>query len=136
MGTWGAGPFDNDDAGDWAFDFEGADAATGLTMLRDALDLGAPGEAVEAPEGAEAVAAAAVVGWLADPGSIPESGYGEDAAGWVRSAGVSADADLKAAARAALERVRSEDSELAELWDETDDSSWGQSLDEIAARLR
>ncbi len=134
MGAWGAGPFDNDDAGDWAYDFEGADGAEGLRILGEALDVGGD-EYLEAPDGAIAVAAATVVTWLQEPSSIPESAYGEDAAAWVRSAGVTPSDELRSAARRALDRVRSDESELAELWTEADDDSWRASVDELASRL-
>jgi hypothetical protein len=58
MGAWGEGPFDNDDAGDWAHEFDGVDEATGVQVLTDALDLGEAGDYLEAPEGTTAVAAA------------------------------------------------------------------------------
>lgn len=133
MGAWGAGPFDNDDAGDWAYDFEGADAPEGLRLLAEALDVG--DDYLEAPEGTVAVAAAAVVTWLQDPASIPESAYGEDAAEWVRSAGVAPTGELRAAARHALDRVRSDESELAELWAEGDGDAWRASIEELSTRL-
>jgi hypothetical protein len=133
MGAWGEGPFDNDDAGDWAYDFEGADQSEGLRLLTEALDVG--DDYLEAPEGAVAVAAATVVTWLRDPSSIPDSAYGEDAAAWVRASGVSPSDELRSAARRALDRVRSDDSELAELWAEADGESWRASIGELATRL-
>lgn len=136
MGAWGEGPFDNDDAGDWAYAFDGVDEATGLRLLADALDLGEPGDYLEAPEGTTAVAAAAVVSWLHDPGAIPDSPYAEAAAAWVRTARPTPNASLTAAALAALDRVRSDRSELAELWAESDEAAWRESLTKIEARLR
>jgi hypothetical protein len=136
MGAWGEGPFDNDDAGDWAYQFDGVDEATGLQILAEALDLGGPDEYVEAPEGTAAVAAAAVVSWLHEPGAIPDSPYGEAASTWVRRASRKPNATLTTAARAALDRVRSDQSELAELWAESDGAAWRESLGQIETRLR
>jgi hypothetical protein len=136
MGAWGEGPFDNDDASDWAYEFEGLDAAAGLELVTAALDLGAADEYVEAPEGINAVAAAAVVSWVLDPSAIPESPYGEEAAKWVRNAQPTASDDLRAAALVALARVRSEQSELAELWAEGDSAAWIASVEGLEARLR
>jgi hypothetical protein len=136
MGAWGEGPFDNDDAGDWAYEFDGVDEATGVQLVADALDLGEAGDHLGAPEGTTAVAAAAVVSWLHDPGAIPDSPYGEAAAAWVRTARPTPNASLTAAALAALDRVRSSSSELAELWAESGDSAWRESLAQIETRLR
>jgi hypothetical protein len=136
MGAWGEGPFDNDDASDWAYEFDEADEPTGLRILAEALDLGEPGDYLEAPEGTTAVAAAAVVSWLHDPRVIPDSPYGEAAAKWVRSARPMPNAALTAAALAALDRVRSNQSELAELWAESDDATWRESLAQIETSLR
>jgi hypothetical protein len=63
MGAWDAGPFDNDDAVDWAAEFDNADKAAGTERLRTALQA-ASADYLEAPEGAVAVAAAQVVAWL------------------------------------------------------------------------
>lgn len=136
MGVWGAGPFDNDDASDWAYEFDGADESTGLRILAEALDLGPASEYLEAPEGANVVAAAAVASWLKDPGAIPDSSYGEATATWVRTVRPSPTVPLTAAAIAALDRVRSDQSELAELWGDTDDGAWRASLLQIETRLR
>lgn len=37
MGTWAEGAFDNDDAADWSLQFDGADQASGLRLIEDAL---------------------------------------------------------------------------------------------------
>jgi hypothetical protein len=136
MGAWDAGPFDNDDAGDWAYDFEGADEATGTQLIAEALDLGDPGDEVEAFEGSAAVAAANVVAWMRDPDAIPDSPYGEDAATWVRTVRPTPDPALVTAALTALDRVRADGSELAEMWSESGDTAWRESLARIEAGLR
>jgi hypothetical protein len=135
MGAWGEGPFDNDGACDWAYEFRDVDEATGLQILAAALDLGDPDDYVEAPEGESAVAAALVVSWLMNPESIPDSPYGESAAAWVRSTRAPVSAALRASALAALDRVRGEQSELAELWAEADGEAWIETLSPIKAQL-
>ena len=136
MGAWGEGPFDNDDAGDWSYAFDGLDVAAGPQVLADALELDSAGDYLEAPEGSIAVAAAAVVGWLKDPTGIPDSPYGESAAAWVRSTMPTPIGALAAAALAAIDRVRSSQSELAELWAEADDTAWKESLARIEVQLQ
>lgn len=37
MGAWAEGAFDNDDAADWAAQFDGADQEEGLRLIEDAL---------------------------------------------------------------------------------------------------
>lgn len=137
MGAWGEQPFENDDAGDWGYEFDGVDDATGRELLVDALNLGEASVYLESPDGAVAVAAAEVVSWMLDPQAIPTSPYGEAPATWVRAIASTPDAAMVAAALAALDRVRSQDSELAELWAESgDDSGWRESLARIEERLR
>ena len=96
-----------------------------------------PGELVEAPDGSIAVAAAEVLSWMLDREAIPDSPYGEDPAAWVRATDRRPDHQLIAAALRALDRVRSDDSELADLWAEADEAAaWRNSLAGIEARLR
>ena len=59
MGTWGTGPFDNDDAGDWVYELEEAtDLGLVREPLRTALDTD---DYLELAEGNNAIAAAAIV---------------------------------------------------------------------------
>jgi Domain of unknown function (DUF4259) len=41
MGTWGVGGFENDQASDWSYEFDGVDLETGLKLIRDALNFDA-----------------------------------------------------------------------------------------------
>jgi hypothetical protein len=136
MGAWGVGPFDNDDASDWAYEFDELDGPAGLQVVSAAIERAQPGEYLESPEGANIVAAAAVVAWTRDPSNIPDSPYGEAAAMWVRTARPRPTDELIAGALAALDHVRSDNSELAELWAESGDADWRASLMEIEAQLR
>jgi hypothetical protein len=130
------GPFDNDDASDWAFDFDGLDVAGGLRVLVDALAVGERDDYIEATDGANAIAAAAVVTWMRDLAAIPTTPYGEAAATWLRTARPIPTAELLALALSALDRVRSDRSELAALWAEGGDAAWQGSLAHLEARLR
>jgi hypothetical protein len=135
VGAWGPGPFENDDASDWAWSFEGVDAATGLALIHSALATTADAE-LEAADAAVAVAAAQVVAWIVagDPG---EADDGSDAAAWISDASPTADEALRNEARGALNRVL-EGSELADLRQEADAvdrDAWSRSLDAIAATL-
>lgn len=132
MGAWGAGAFENDDAGDWVYDLEGADD---FALVRDALD-----EAVlvsgylDIGEGARAVAAAEVV--AAASGRPPAAGLPEPVTAWLESNAPVVSDDDRALARRAIERVAGARSELAELWGASPDGvAWKASIDDLLARL-
>ena len=127
-------PFDNDDAADWAALFDGVDLDGGRQVLLDALAVHDV-DYLEAPEGSIAIAAAQVVAWLASPSETDDSAYAESVMTWVATSGATADAALIDQARRALERVRAEGSEIAELWAEADDDEWGRALDDVLAQL-
>jgi hypothetical protein len=131
MGAWGVDPFDNDDAADWAAELEGLDRRAGLQVLDAAFAGANDTEYIEAPEGSIAVAAAQVVAWLLVPGDAVHSSYSASAADWIRRSGGHPDQAMIEAARRALERVRADESELAELWGETADDGWQLSLQRI-----
>ena len=130
MGTWGAGPFDNDDAGDWVYELEGADD---LALVRDALE-----EAVEAHgyldqrDGAIAAAAAEVVAAAA---GRPNSSLPEEVQAWLDTVSpkpTASDLDL---ARRALQRVCADKSELAEHWTRAGREDWQAHVNDLLARL-
>ncbi|MEX1164617.1 MAG: DUF4259 domain-containing protein, partial [Nitriliruptor sp.] len=72
MGTWGAAPFDNDDALDLLGDLEEADDDAFLDALRDALAQVDTDGYLECPEVSEAVAAACLVAARLPDGPQPE----------------------------------------------------------------
>ena len=119
MGTWGEDPFDNDDVADWVDELAETPRGEWPGMLRDALTAAVEEDGyLEAPEGSIAVAAAAV-GAATLPGGPP---LGDD----VELSGkdvarLRLDRDVIVLARQALRRVAGEDSELLELWQESDD---------------
>lgn len=136
VGAWGVDPFDNDDAADWAAEFDGADGPAGIQILEAALAEVDTNQYVEAPEGAVAVAAAQTTAWLLHPEAVHKSPYNESVVGWLRRNTVSVDPILVGAAGRALRRVRSSGSELASLWAETEDDTWDAVLDRIDSMLR
>jgi hypothetical protein len=148
MGAWGEGPFDNDAAGDWAYDFEGLDAREGLGLLQATLSRAAPArrgrlwkrggageEHLDADDGSVAVAAAEIVAHLVD-GSPPPDAYGGEVYAWAARTSATADRPLVDLALVALGRVTGERSELADLWDESDGGAWRSSIRQIEQRLQ
>jgi len=128
MGAWGSGPFDNDDAADWAWQLtDDADEAVVAAALTTVTGEVSP----DAPAASCAIAAAEVV--AAGLGR-PHPELPDEVADWVVSRRDRPWARLIPAALAALDRVAA-DSELAELWGETDVAAWGAELDDLRARL-
>jgi len=131
MGAWGTGPFDNDDAGDWAYELE---EASELTPVRQALAATTDTDGcLEVPEGACAMAAAAVVAASFD-GNL--AGLPGAVVAWI---GGHPDAATRQDARLAvdaLERVTSEESELQNLWATTPDGpQWALGVETLRRRL-
>ena len=114
MGAWDSGPFDNDDAADFAGQLDEADPDQRIAMIREALQAGAVSDDEEAFP--RAVAAAAVV--AATRADIPvDSSYApkflaED------DTGLQAPDDLVELAVVALDNLADSDSEYAELFGE------------------
>ncbi|MFC9157848.1 DUF4259 domain-containing protein [Streptomyces bauhiniae] len=118
MGTWDAGPFDNDAAADFAGDLDEAAAGEregivrgALTRVIDTVDY------LEAPESEVAVAAAALVAAQCPGGEPADPVYGPEE----RLPDLTGLRDL---ARQALDRVMTEPSELMELWAESGGGPW------------
>ena len=130
MGAWSHEPFGNDTAGDWVYELEDA---IGLDLLEETLD-NALGEDeddgyLEAPEAEEALAAVEVivhmVGKGADFEKLPEA-----VATWIATCSEKPGPPLIQKALAALARIDSEESELRELWEESEDfEAWKTSLE-------
>ncbi|MGW1724434.1 DUF4259 domain-containing protein [Streptomyces sp. NPDC002306] len=128
MGTWNIHPFDNDTAADFANDLDDAVMAEREALIRRALIRAADNQDyLEAPEAEEAVAAAALVAAQCSgsgPTSIP---YGPE------EPIPALPADLRPLAVDALDRVLADESELSDLWEE---SEGGGTWREGIGRLR
>ncbi|MGB5581066.1 MAG: DUF4259 domain-containing protein [Woeseia sp.] len=131
MGAWGIGHFENDDACDWAYDLE---ESRSLQPIIDALSgVEASSDYLESPDACIGLAAAeAIAATRGKPsGDLPES-----VAAIVGEIASTVDASLVARATAAVIRIRA-DSELKELWEETDDfAEWQSRVDDLLQRLQ
>jgi hypothetical protein len=138
MGAWGWGSFENDEALDWVFDLEqsrdfSAIAATLDTILDNEDDYLDATDCSMALAAAETVAA--LTGW-------PEPALPEEVASWVKDRqqessqeGPPVDESLVVRARRATEAILS-DSELKELWEETDEfERWEATVADLLRRL-
>jgi len=118
-GTWDEGPFDNDTAADWVFEFEEADQQAGLDHIQAALVLAAGvggNDYLKADAGMEAVAAAEVVAAIRGL-AVERSAYNEEALDWVARTTPVADQPLVNLAVTALDRVAASKSEPAKPWE-------------------
>jgi hypothetical protein len=132
MGAWGRGSFDNDDASDWVYEFERDGVAAVESALRQATALGED-DYLQAPEAAQAIAAAEIVAAARDGDLSKLSATARDAFSGPQQAVTSA--NLWELAGQAVERVLRQ-SELKELWEEGDDGeAWSQDVAALLARL-
>jgi len=130
VGTWGTGPFDNDDAADWVYELEAApDAEVVRTALRRVT---LASEYLDAPDASIGLAAAEVVAADRD-GPAPK--LPDSVVAWVQAHRESFDAADRAAALAVVDRVLGADSELNELWLETGDRAWIDRVHDLRRRL-
>jgi hypothetical protein len=132
MGTWGVGPFENDDAVEWLDALAAVDDDSLLHEALDEIAAAGPGEYVEAPWAAVAVAAAEVVaGGLGRPAvDLPD-----EASAWLERCPGVVGAEHATLALRALDRVAA-DSELRALWDRSSDASpWHARVGDLRGRL-
>jgi hypothetical protein len=137
MGAWGEGAFDNDTAADWAEEFDGADLASGVRLIEDALGraAGTPADGyLDGDDGDQAVAAAELVAYIAGR-PVDATAYNATAFGWADRVSPAIEPSLLDLALRALARVTGEGSESAELWDEGP-STWRESVAQLTAKLQ
>lgn len=136
MGTWAVDAFGNDYAQDWAQDL---DQISNLEAVESTLDMALEnaGETLEAPFAAEALVAIEVLARLQGKGGERS----EDSAAvdeWVdaRKAKARVRTDLAEKAGRAIERILSEQSELRELWADSEHyEDWRAAVEELRGRI-
>lgn len=127
MGTWSHEPFGNDTASDWAYGLaEQKDFSLVAQAIQDVLDNGS--DYLDADLAVEAVAAAEVLAKALGRGTQADA-YTEEVDAWLKSVAAKPSSELLSKARDALNRIMGPDSELRELWEESDDfESWESSI--------
>ncbi|MGC5324749.1 DUF4259 domain-containing protein [Brevibacillus sp. SYSU BS000544] len=135
MGAWGTGFFENDDALDWKGDL--LESST-LGLIEETLSASAAEEYIEADLASQALAAAEIVAALnGRPGMEirNEAGEVEDLVEWLKAQREQAP-HLRQLALTAVEKIKTE-SELQELWAETDDYElWIELLNDLQNRIK
>jgi hypothetical protein len=129
MGAWGEGSFENDDAADWVYELEQMEGMEGVAAV---LEKAGEGGYLESPDACIALAAAeAVAAALGEPSAtLPP-----EVAAWAEGHRDSVDRELAVLALTVVDRIGA-DSELKELWEETDDfEPWKTTLTDLRQRL-
>lgn len=134
MGAWGELAFDNDSACDWVY---GLDELSDLSLVEAAFDeLESVGEDyVDADAACNALAACEVLARLKGNAGYKNS-YTEKVDEWVTAHPQKPSQALLTRAVGAIDRILGKDSELRELWEETDEmSKWRNGVEDLRARL-
>lgn len=131
MTAWGTGPFDNDEAVDFAATLDDLDPEDRPAAIRDALaDAAEETDYLDHDAGGAAVAAAALIAAQQPDGEPVDSTYGP------KQAIPELPDELCALAVQALTRVLADDSELNELWSESPDGdAWFTMIAQLAEVL-
>lgn len=133
MGTWAIDALGNDDAADWLYTlYDGA----GLKVIDETLSAVAMPDYVEAPQAQEALAAAEVVARLQGrpDATVP---LDEELDGWIRRSKLIPPPALVQKAHKAIDRILADQSELLELWQESDEfEAWKASVLNLRSRIQ
>ena len=127
MGTWSHEPFGNDTAIDWANELQDTqDFLLVEQAIQRVLDCGPA--YLDADLAVEAVAAAEIIAKALGRGTQSDA-YTEDVDAWLKSISAVPTATLRSNAHQAMSRILGPDSELKELWEESEDlESWESSV--------
>ncbi|AFZ68797.1 DUF4259 domain-containing protein [Deinococcus peraridilitoris] len=129
-GVWGVQPFENDDAQTFLAEV----LEDGPVAIEEAIDVALDAEDdLQAPEGARAVAALALLGAILTGNG---EGLPADLRAWVTQFPPETLESLRAPALTVLELVDGETSELRERWQDAEGYlAWQSSLNTLRARL-
>ena len=134
MGCWAIGSFGNDDAADW---LSGLTEQDDLALVRETISqlLTADGY-LDAPYATEALAAIEVVAAaLGRPTAAAQAE--EDLMAWVARVNPAPEASLVSDAVRAIDRILAPESELRELWEDTEDfNEWQADVAGLRAQLQ
>jgi hypothetical protein len=127
MGTWGSDAFANDDAMDWVGQLKSLRAEdVGRVLLETVTQTGY----LEAPTCSIALAAAEVVATM---NGTPAAHVPDEVVRWTRTHG-RATPELLDLAIDAVQKIR-ENSELKDLWQESDSFEWSNAIQSLERRL-
>lgn len=127
MGTWSHEPFGNDTAIDWAYELQDTqDFSLVEQAIQRVLDCGP--RYLDADLAVEAVAAAEIIAKALGRGTQSDA-YTEEVDAWLKSISAVPTSTLRSNAHQAMSRILGSDSELKELWEESEDlECWESSV--------
>ena len=134
MGVWSHEPFGNDTANDWAY---GLDKVADFSLIEHTMDqvLQVNTEYIDASNAEEAIAAVETLAHALGRGTQSDS-YTAKAEAWVKQLNAQPDIALRSKALQVLARVLSKESELNELWAESDEfDEWLSSIQRLRAAI-
>jgi hypothetical protein len=134
MGAWGVLAFDDDHANDWAY---GLDDADDLSLVESALKAVEDADVyLEAPEATAALAACEVLARLkGQPGY--KNAYTKKVDDWVAAHPFKPSGVLVEQALATINRILGDNSELRDLWSNSDENErWLASVEDLRQRLQ
>lgn len=133
MGAWGSGNFENDTACDWVY---GLEEAKDLNPIWKAIEAVFAEEYIDADVGSEALAAIETVARLKGKWGVRDS-YTETVDRWVEShRDIKVPENLSARCVEAINLLLGDDSELNELWAESDSSEeWKRNVVDLRTRV-
>jgi hypothetical protein len=134
MGTWAVDAFGNDDALDWTYELE---KFNDLSLVESTLEkvLETRSDYLEAFDAVQALAAIEEV--ARSQGNWGErNSYSQKVDKWVEKVERKPSMELVQKAHRAIERILAEQSELVELWKESNDyEAWYASVQELQSRI-
>lgn len=134
MGAWGALAFDNDAANDWAYDVEELDDLSLVTSaLAEVEEVGE--EYLDSDVACNALAACEVLARLQGNAGY-KNAYTEKVDLWVAANPLAATPELLKRAEAVIDRILGEQPELRDLWDEVNDGTWREAVEDLRRRMR
>jgi hypothetical protein len=137
MGTWSHEPFGNDTACDWAYEFEDNDGYEVIEVAFDQIIDMTTEEFIDADLGCVAHAAAEVLAKSFSDGVAEDEYYPEPVEKWLENNKSKQNYMLIPKALLALNLLTSENSELDELWQDSEDyDDWTKNIDELKETLK
>ncbi|MGR4877816.1 DUF4259 domain-containing protein [Pseudoxanthomonas sp. LARHCG66] len=134
MGCWAIGSFGNDSAADWLIDLT---KTSDLSLVRETIARALVAEEyLDSPDATDALAAIEVV--VAAIGRPTTEAQNEtELLEWIARVKPSPDAKLVSDAQQAIDRILGPESELRELWEDTEDfSDWQAEVTDLRSRLQ
>ncbi|MCA9112253.1 MAG: DUF4259 domain-containing protein [Planctomycetaceae bacterium] len=134
MGAWGVQSFQNDTAGDWTDQFSRGEDLK-LVQLAISRVLSKEDEYLESDDACSAIAACEVLAAL-NGQPCEKTPYSEHILQWISNHEMEVRESLLIAGQKALDRITSYDSELNELWEESEHyDDWLSAVDDLRVRI-